>query len=480
METLIPITQAVILAAGNGSRLRNSSSDLPKPLCPLGGIPLIVRAILTAREAGIREVLIVVGYQGDRIIKTLSAIPLPGIQIDFVRNEEWKKSNGLSLLRAEGKTDSSFLLMMADHVFEPRAVKKFLGEARSEKDLVLGIDKNFASIFHLADATKVRFDRHGRIQGIGKELRDFQAIDTGLFLCSRNIFKRLKELRVEEDDVSVSKLVARLAALGKVDTRDLTGCFWQDVDTPEEARHAEALLYKGLVKPTDGWVSRNFNRKISAVLTRCFLKLGWSPNQVTALVAALGVLSGVSVAIAELPYLLIGGLLFNLASILDGCDGEMARLTFSSTRRGEWLDTLADNLGTFSFLIGAGIGAYRQNPSGVVVLELMLVLFGTGMSLGLLCFYLSRFSHSGSLVAVEHELKSTAQGPRHHFLPWVGKLQFLLKRDFYATACMILAAFGQLRAILVLAMLFSNAAWIVFVIYKKDFFRHPRDLAILN
>src|SRR5689334_23760127 len=94
------ITRAVVLAAGTGSRLADGSIPLPKPLRAVAGVPLIVRVLRTLELAGIREAVIVVGFQGDRIKRALLSEPSLGLELSFVDNPEYNKKNGMSLLAA--------------------------------------------------------------------------------------------------------------------------------------------------------------------------------------------------------------------------------------------------------------------------------------------------------------------------------------------------------------------------------------------
>ena len=116
------VTKAVIIAAGNGSRLQGYQNGIPKPLIKVGGIPLLERVILSAKKAGIKEFVIVVGYQAARIRKTISSKKM-GVKITWVRNVDWRKANGVSVLKAEKFVDGKFLLFMSDHIFDYKILK---------------------------------------------------------------------------------------------------------------------------------------------------------------------------------------------------------------------------------------------------------------------------------------------------------------------------------------------------------------------
>lgn len=92
--------KALIIAAGKGSRLGNLTKDKPKPLVRLLGLSLVERVILTAKEVGIDEFIIVIGYLGERIKEKLENGNRYGVKITYVNSTEWEKGNGVSVLKA--------------------------------------------------------------------------------------------------------------------------------------------------------------------------------------------------------------------------------------------------------------------------------------------------------------------------------------------------------------------------------------------
>jgi phosphatidylglycerophosphate synthase len=106
---------------------------------------------------------------------------------------------------------------------------------------------------------------------------------------------------------------------------------------------AEAWLLRGLIKDTEGVMSRHVERRISLALTRYLVRTSVTPNSVTLVCVAIG-LAGAPFFLSSAPALqLTGALLFLLHSILDGCDGEIARLKFLESPGGAALDFWGDN-----------------------------------------------------------------------------------------------------------------------------------------
>lgn len=469
----VQLNQAVILAAGNGSRLRKNDRALPKPLHRLGGLSLIKRTILTAERAGVSRFVVVLGFEGEKIAQSLQRDKEIQAELVFVHNSEYQKSNGVSLLAARPYIDGNFLLMMSDHVFAPELLGKMVQTRVYPGECYLGIDRQLDGIFDVEDATKVALGgQDGKdITEIGKELPRYQAYDTGIFACSEALLDSLEQVYQARGDVSLSEGMRELAQRGLAKTVDLSGLFWQDVDTPASRRYAEKILYQRLVKPTDGWVSRNINRNISRPLTKVFMMLRLPVNLVTGLVALIGVLSGVFVAQGTYPGVFWGGLFFNLASILDGCDGEMARLTMRANKTGEWLDTLGDNLTYLAFFAGVLLGVGRFQTPDWALLESGLLVSGIAMALGFLFYYLKRYTNSGSLVAVQSDLDEEAlrNKPKGLFAS-ISKVRFMMRRDFFALFFMALAMLNQLRLIVWLSIAGTHLTWMVLLAFKKEIF----------
>src|SRR5260370_23308671 len=173
------VNQCLILAAASGTRLRPVSAGLPKPLVPFRGKPILEHVILRAHEAGIDEFTIVVGYRSDLIRRWFDRRWLGPISITWVENPDYHKSNGISVLKAKDEIHENFLLLMADHVFDPVRAKTLLRQPLAPGEVILAVDPGIDRIFDLDDATKAR--RAGNlIAGIGQEISSHDALDTRL------------------------------------------------------------------------------------------------------------------------------------------------------------------------------------------------------------------------------------------------------------------------------------------------------------
>jgi 1L-myo-inositol 1-phosphate cytidylyltransferase len=234
------VSQCLILAAGNGSRIASLSGSAPKPLVPLFGAPLLEHIVLSSHAAGIERFVIVVGYRADAIRRWLANRPLGEISVTLVENPDYHKANGVSALAARQELQDPFLLLMADHIFEPRTARALLRQSLAADEVILGVDYNIDRIFDLEDATKVKVQGN-EIVGIGKDLLRYDALDTGMFLCSPTLFQRLESAK-RNGNCSLSDGMRQLAQERKLKAFDVGDGRWQDVDTPEAFAYTEGIF----------------------------------------------------------------------------------------------------------------------------------------------------------------------------------------------------------------------------------------------
>jgi 1L-myo-inositol 1-phosphate cytidylyltransferase len=235
----LPISEAVILMAGSGSRLRVHGADLAKPLMPVLGRPLISHILETLARAGITKVCAVIGFESESIMEQTRPFIPRQLNVRFIRNAEWDKQNGISVLASAGHVASPFLLTMSDHLFDQSVVDLLLCNAKGDH-LNLAVDRKLDTVFDLDDATKVQ-TQGDRIVAIGKALQHYDAIDTGVFVCPRDIFDYLERAK-RGGDCSLSDGVRLMAVDDKARAVDIGQGWWQDVDTPEMLAEADRHL----------------------------------------------------------------------------------------------------------------------------------------------------------------------------------------------------------------------------------------------
>ncbi len=343
---------ALVLAAGTGSRL-HPEANIPKPLTKALGLSLAERVVCTLRAADIRRFLVVLGHEAETIKAHFSDIARRrGVKVEFVEAEGWERGNGASALAAKGRTgDAPFFLVMTDHLFNPRLARTLAASPPAPGGMCLAVDRDKDGVFDLDDVTRVKIDG-GRIKEIGKNLDVWDAGDTGVMLCTPGLFEGL-ERAAARNKHGLSDGLRELAGEGRARTVDVTGMPWLDVDTPEALSEAERrLMREESGKTRDGPVSRHLNRPLSRWLSRYLVRTSVTPNQISLASWMLSCFAAVLMASSGYPALAAGGALAQLASIIDGCDGEIARLKHSQSEFGGWFDAVLDRYADAVLLFG--------------------------------------------------------------------------------------------------------------------------------
>ena len=355
----------MILAAGVGSRLGQPS----KPLTHIARATLLERAVTAVRAAGVERVIVVVGHAKQAVEEFVAE---RGLDVDLVENGQFLSGNASSVLAGGRRADGRFVLLMGDHLVEPEAVERLL-----ESDAAFAVAVDTAPDgCDIEEATKVRLS-DGAVVAVDKELDAWDAIDVGLFVCDPSVVETT-ERTVAAGEGPWNAVKRRWIAEGRrLDAIDIAGLFWLDVDTPHDARLAERrLVERAGGKGLDGPVSRYLNRPLSWRLSLLFVRRGVSPNTVTAIAFATALVAAAAVALGResAVALVLGGLLVQLASVVDGCDGEVARATLRSSPAGAFLDSTLDRVADAAVLVALAVAAGFATRTWVT---LAAALFGT-------------------------------------------------------------------------------------------------------
>ena len=227
------------------------------------------------------------------------------------------------------------------------------------------------------------------------------------------------------------------------------------VSAPSDLRAAERYLLASLVKETDSPIARHVNRKVSLFVSRLLAPTRVTPNQMTIVCAGIG-LAGAACFLSAAPARqLAGGLLFLLHSILDGCDGELARLKLLESRWGGVLDFWGDNVVHAAVFAAIAAGWARET--------------GEAWPLGL-----GALAVLGSLLSAAFVFASTMRGPAASGKPLfvsvtkapatgVTRVADLLARRDFIYLVLVLAAFGKVRWFLVMSAIGAPVFFLVLV-----------------
>jgi choline kinase len=234
--------QAVLLAAGLGSRLGELTASLPKALIPVGGVPLLAYAVKFAERAGARDVTVVGGYGYEQV---RSEVQARGLRVRLVQNPDYRDGNLVSLMAARPHVQGELLLMNIDHIYRP-AIAEIAARPADGLTAFIDTDRQLG-----ADDMKVLRDGGGRVREIAKTLATWDAGYVGMTKVPAAALPRYwaeadAALAQEGRAIHVERILARLAAAGEgPGCRDVSGHGWLEVDLPEERARAEEALAMG-------------------------------------------------------------------------------------------------------------------------------------------------------------------------------------------------------------------------------------------
>jgi phosphatidylglycerophosphate synthase len=256
-----------------------------------------------------------------------------------------------------------FAVVCADIVFPEGALNDLL---QVEEPAVL-VDPS-PSPEAWAEGTRVR-EVDGRAVALSKDLPD-RAIDCGAFVFGPEIFEYQRRAEAEGDS-SLTGAFSRLAAERGLRSVPLPpGTPWQDVDTPADLRAAGRALRRSLIKPSDAPIFRYVYRPVSTRITMALSPLRIPPDAITYLACLLGLAAAWELAQGMG---LLAGILIQINTVLDGVDGETARLHFRASPRGGVIDAVVDRIVDGSLMAGVALWVWPFDPS----LEFKLAIVST-------------------------------------------------------------------------------------------------------
>lgn len=342
----------VILAAGRASRLSVRTGGASKATLKLGGMSLIERSVRTLLASGLDRVIVVLGHDADGVARCLDNFPPERVQT--VCAPDWWLGNSASFMAAAPfvVTEDRFLIVTADHVFSRGALRPVLdaGGPAILIDPAPGVAWETGTRVRIVD---------GYVAACSKDL-DESAIDCGAFLVTPAIFSHYA-VAAARGDYSLAAMLTGFAQDEPLRAVTLpSGEWWWDVDTPEDLDRARCLLRRSLSKASDGPVSRAINRPLSTRVSMALADLHPSPMLLTLLTSALGFIAAF---LLQAGYGIAGGVLAQFTSVLDGVDGEIARLQFRESASGHFLDGLLDRLVDTALIAALGIWGASQGAS---------------------------------------------------------------------------------------------------------------------
>ncbi len=236
-------------------------------------------------------------------------------------------------------------------------------------------------------------------------------------------------------------------------------------------KKATKLVSQHIISNTGGFIAQKINKRISIPISLQVAKTRIHPNYLTIFNLIIGVLASVFLLKSsdstisnniEYIYIVLGGFLFQLASILDGVDGEVAKFTFKVSKIGGWLDTIGDNSTLLMFLASASYLSYLEMSQTASLFFIILMFVGIGVMVGMMVNFLSKFSESGSLVAFDKEFLQTI--PQDRLVKTAHALKYITKKELFSLLFFLVALTGKIYIIVPFASFSVIVAAIILIV----------------
>jgi CDP-L-myo-inositol myo-inositolphosphotransferase len=241
-----------------------------------------------------------------------------------------------------------------------------------------------------------------------------------------------------------------------------------DATTAGAKLRAAWRILRQTEKPTDGWIARRFNRPVSRLFSLAMLTLGLRAHHASLLALLVGTASAIAAAVPAYLALVASGVLFHLASILDGVDGEMARATFTESAAGARLDAVVDQLTYLGCFAGVIIGWWREGQGidvlawgAVIAAALVLSLLRAGR-------FVARYAPNASFVFVDRSVRRAARDTGHRALRLAAAGFLLMRRDVFAVIYLVVALTGRRELVPALVLGCIVLANLTFSLYHRE------------
>ncbi len=344
------------------------------PLTQVVGIGLFQRTVLTLQRAGIRQLIVLSGPEEDQLKHSLAKGPRVTIPVRWMPIREFPLDDHRTWEALATEVRGFCLLSGVGGVFSRSLIEQLRQDLHERQVIVVS---------QRVEGQDRRPGEAGGWSFAGARLADLVVLPAGLMSGAGQIAG-------EPGVVPVRRWLELAAKDGHVRmvTADRTSASWyQELRHIDDLPVAERRLFSSLKSEFEGFVDRYFNRTLSRRFTRVFLTLGLSPNSITILSAVIGVLAAVEFSRGSYGAAVIGALLLQLAAVIDCCDGEVARLTFTESPFGAWLDIAMDNVVHMAVFGGIALGAYAAGggswPAWVSLMLGGLAIAGNALSFAL-------------------------------------------------------------------------------------------------
>jgi phosphatidylglycerophosphate synthase len=428
-----PSHLAVVLANNPGF-----SSPLPQ----VGSVPILLRSILGAAKAGAARIVVVIDrVKGLPVRQELLKTGRVPNHVEWCGVSSGEDSLPSLIGQLASEIDGHLVLIAGDRVYHPSLHKRVAEWDGTGDALTLMTDCETVGICSLSRE------------------------------ASSDLARRYPTVAGSTEDI-----LSDLSMAHYMESEEVTEEKWQRVGNEQQRGLAERKLDGWLFKPTDGIFART-NRRISIPISRRIIPFPITPNMVSLFTLGVSFAAGVFLALGGYWNMLTGAVLSWFSSVLDGCDGEVARLKLQESSFGCWLETICDNLYYLFIFSGLTIGLVRNSGNRSYLVWGGLLLLGviaSALMTGLQRHQLTSKRPERYLLEWHKRADSRSSNP----LLYLGRhTEFIIRRCFLPYVVLFFALFGVMNWFLIGATVGANIVWIV-ALYSYLTFTPSRTTAL--
>ena len=427
-------TTVIVLADWEGA-----CDSFSPSIAPVATLPLLLRNILSIRAT--QPDRLIVGVPSTSAHRIKSALAQTG-RMPAVEWKEVETLNLVPLITEAALSSRKVVLVLGSRSYRPQLLQDSMGW-ESSSCLGLITDDDFAGVFVLTNSAALSLAESG------VDVKTLEELHSWL---QRIEFLQVKEVPTDS---------------------------WHSVMGPGDLPEAERKIESWLTKPTDGIFAR-MNRRVSIPISRQLIKVPVTPNMVSLFVLGVSIACGGFYARGGYWGCLIAAFLSVAGSILDGCDGEVARFRLMSTPFGCWLDTICDYLYYIAAFTGMALGLSRGSGNRIYLMWGVALLLGAVATIVVVSFSRQRLSGANpeKLLAVwQKKAESRSSNPLLYF---GRQTEFIIRRCFHPYALVFFALLGATNVVFIGAAIGANIAWIIALFAYFDFSRIPHTKVSLE
>jgi phosphatidylglycerophosphate synthase len=231
---------------------------------------------------------------------------------------------------------------------------------------------------------------------------------------------------------------------------------------PPDIERAEQTIRRSSFKPTDNKLAR-FNRRMSLPISIALIRTPLTANQLSAALVAIGFYAAWLFSLGRYWPAVLAGFLSLAASVLDGCDGEIARLKYQESALGCWIETFGDYSYYIAIFVGMTIGAVRFTGWPIFYWFGAVALAGTLVAFAFLIYLRSRIT-AGRPERLHSIAKQRFKADPTWWSRIIWRISFVATRSAMPYGILALSLVGLVPLVVVLAAIGSNTYWISLVL----------------